>query len=241
MHHIGLEGVEERLDVGIVDHFPRPVHALRDLERGQASLECVRSIFNAAVSMEYQTRFLRINGKLQYLWRAVDQDGDVLDILVQSRRNKKAATKFFRKLLKGLQNVPRAIITDRLRSYAAAKAEVMPSVEHHRDKGLNNRAENSHQPTCERERRMRGFKSPGHAQRFLSTFGVIASFFRPGRERLPQPPEVPAGEVEVYGVADIPTPPSFLLGGASRPGPGWGRLWPYLDLAYYAQFSSREV
>jgi putative transposase len=128
--------------------------------------------------------FLRINGKLQYLWRAVDQDGEVLDILVQSRRNKQAAKKFFRKLLKGLQYVPRAIVTDQLRSYAAAKAEVMPSVDHHQQKRLNNRAENSHQPTRERERRMRGFKSAGHAQRFLSSFGVIASFFRPGRHLL---------------------------------------------------------
>ena len=91
--------------------------------------------------------FLTINGKLQYLWRAVDQDGDVLDILVQARRNKQAAKKFFRKLLKGLQYVPRAIVTDKLGSYAAAKAEVMPSVEHQQQGRLNNRAENSHQPT----------------------------------------------------------------------------------------------
>jgi putative transposase len=91
--------------------------------------------------------FLKIQGKLQYLWRGVDQDGDVLDILVQSRRNKRAAKKFFRKLLKGLRYVPRAIITDKLRSYAAAKVEVMPSVEHQQQGRLNNRAENSHQPT----------------------------------------------------------------------------------------------
>ena len=128
--------------------------------------------------------YLKIGGPMVYLWRAVDQDGDVLDILVQPRRNKKAAKKFFRKLLKGLQYVPRAIVTDKLRSYAAAKAEVMPSVEHQQQGRLNNRAENSHQPTRERERRMRGFKSPGHAQRFLSIFGVIASFFRPGRHLL---------------------------------------------------------
>ncbi len=119
--------------------------------------------------------FLRINGKLQYLWRAVDQDGEVLDILVQPRRNKQAAKKFFRRLLKGLQYVPRVIITDQLRSYGAAKADVMPSVEHRQHKNLNNRAENSHQATRERERRMRGFKSAGHAQRFLSSFGVIVS------------------------------------------------------------------
>src|SRR6202022_4448235 len=126
--------------------------------------------------------FLPINGKLQYLWRAVDQDGEVLDILVQSRRNKRAAKKFFRKLLKVY--VPRVIVTDKLRSYAAAKAEILPSVQHEQHAGLNNRAENSHQPTRERERRMRGFKSPGQAQRFLSAFGVIASFFRPGRHLL---------------------------------------------------------
>src|SRR5260370_26960360 len=129
--------------------------------------------------------FLTINGKLQYLWRAVDQDGDVLDILVQPRRNKKAAKKFFRKLLKGLQYVPRAIVTDQLRSYAAAKAEVMPSVEHQQQGMLNNRSENSHQPTRERERRMRAFKSPGHAQRFLSIFGVFAPSFHPGRHHSP--------------------------------------------------------
>src|SRR6185437_13043878 len=114
--------------------------------------------------------FLKINGKTRYLWRAVDQDGNVLDILVQSRRNKRAAKKFFHKLLKGLQYVPRVIITDKLASYAAAKKEMMASVEHRQHKGLNNRVERSHQRTRQRERTMRRFKSPGHAQRFLSTF-----------------------------------------------------------------------
>jgi putative transposase len=125
--------------------------------------------------------FLKINGRLHYLWRAVDQDGDVLDILVQSRRDKKAAKKFFRKLLKGLQYVPRVIITDKLKSYSAARAEVMPSVEHLQQKYQNNRAENSHQPTRLRERVMRRFKSAGHAQRFLQAFSVIGSHFRAGR------------------------------------------------------------
>ena len=125
--------------------------------------------------------FLKINGRLYYLWRAVDQDGDVLDILVQRRRDKKAAKKFFRKLLKGLRYVPRVIITDRLKSYNAAKAEVLPSVEHRQQKYQNNRAENSHQSTRLRERVMRRFKSVGHAQRFLSAFGIIMSHFRPGR------------------------------------------------------------
>src|SRR5258708_2847860 len=125
--------------------------------------------------------FLKINGRLHYLWRAVDQDGDVLDILVQSRRDKKAAKKFFRRLLKGLQFVPRVIITDKLKSYSAAKAEVMPSVEHLRQKYQNNCAENSHQPTRLREKVMRRFKSASNAQRFLSAFGIITSHFRPGR------------------------------------------------------------
>ncbi|GHO71392.1 hypothetical protein KSC_102840 [Ktedonobacter sp. SOSP1-52] len=128
--------------------------------------------------------FLTINGKRSYLWRAVDQDGDVLDILVQSRRNKKAAKKFFRKLLKGLEYIPRVIITDKLASYAAAKKETMPSVEHRQHKGLNNRAERSYQPTRQRERTMRRFKSPGHAQRFLSAFGPISDHFRPKRHSL---------------------------------------------------------
>ena len=128
--------------------------------------------------------FIRINGKLHYLWRAVDQDGNVLYILVQSRRNKKAAKKFFRKLLKGVQYVPRVIITDKLKSYSAAKAEIMPGVEHRQHKGLNNRAENSHQPTRVREKVMRRFKSAGHAQRFLSAFSIISSHFQPRRHLL---------------------------------------------------------
>ncbi|GHO63900.1 hypothetical protein KSC_027920 [Ktedonobacter sp. SOSP1-52] len=127
---------------------------------------------------------MTINGKRSYLWRAVDQHGNVLDILVQSQRDTKAAKKFFRKLLKGLEYVPRVIITDKLASYAAAKREILSSIEHRQHKGLNNRAENSHQPTRQRERTMRRFTSPGHAQRFLSAFGPISDHFRPRRHRL---------------------------------------------------------
>jgi putative transposase len=129
--------------------------------------------------------FLSINGQRQYLWRAVDQDGHVLDILVQRRRDKHAAKKFFRKLLKGCRYAPRVIITDRLKSYGAAKREILPGVEHRQHRYLNNRAENSHQPTRQRERHMQGFKSPGHAQRFLSAYGPIAQHFRPRRHLLP--------------------------------------------------------
>ena len=125
--------------------------------------------------------FLKINGRIHYLWRAVDQDGDVLDILVQRRRDKKAAKKFLRKLLKGLRYAPSMLITDKLKSYSAAKAEVLPSVEHCQQKYENNRAENSHQPTRLREKVMRRFNSMGHAQRFLSVFGVITSHLRVGR------------------------------------------------------------
>src|ERR687895_846101 len=96
--------------------------------------------------------FVTINGKRHYLWRAVDQGDNILDILVQSRRNKRAANKFFRKLLKGLQYVPRVIITDQLKSYGAAKREILPGVEHRQHRYLNNRAENSHRPTRQRER-----------------------------------------------------------------------------------------
>src|SRR5215813_8289535 len=131
--------------------------------------------------------FITINKVRHYLWRAVDQDGVVLDILVQRRRNKQAAKKFFRKLLKGCQYVPRVGITDKLKSYGAAKREVLPGVEHRQHRYLNNRAENSHQPTGQRERRMQGFKSPGHAQRFLAAYGPIAQHFRPRRHRLSAP------------------------------------------------------
>jgi putative transposase len=128
--------------------------------------------------------FLTINQERHYLWRAVDQDGHVLDILVQRRRDKHAAKTFFRKLLKGLRYVPRVIVTDQLKSYGAAKRELLPGVEHRQHRYLNNRAENSHQPTRQRERTMRRFKSAGQAQRFLSAHGPILSHFRPGRERL---------------------------------------------------------
>ena len=128
--------------------------------------------------------FIRIRGKLHYLWRAVDQDGNVLDILVQSRRSAKAAKRFFRKLLRGLRYVPRVLVTDKLRSYAAAKREILPGVEHRQSRYLNNRAEVSHQPTRRRERQMQRFKSARHAQRFLSVHSRIHNHFQFRRHRL---------------------------------------------------------
>jgi putative transposase len=129
--------------------------------------------------------FIKINGRLQYLWRAVDQNGNVLDILVQNRRDKAVARRFLRRLLRRTGVVPRVIVTDKLRSYGAAHHEVMPSVEHRSHKGLNNRAENSHQLTGQRERAMKGFRSVGGAQRFLSAFSGISPHFRPRRHLMP--------------------------------------------------------
>lgn len=126
---------------------------------------------------------VRIKGRTHWLWRAVDGNGDVLDILVQSRRNKAAAMRFFRKLFKAWGQ-PRVIITDKLRSYGAAKADLAPGIEHRQHKGLNNRAEASHRHTRRLEKIMGRFKSPGQAQRFLSVHDQTAAMFRPKRQRL---------------------------------------------------------
>jgi putative transposase len=131
--------------------------------------------------------FLTIHGQRHYLWRTVDQDAHVLDILVQRQRDKKAAKRCFHKLLKGLTYVPRVIITDQLKSYGAALREILPSVEHRQHRYLNNRAENAHQPTRQRERRMGRFKSSGQAQRFLAAYGPITSHFRPRRHLFSAP------------------------------------------------------
>ena len=122
--------------------------------------------------------FVTIRGKLHYLWRAVDQDGDTLDMLVQKRRNKHAAKRFLRKLLKGQCVSPRRMVTDKLKSYSAAQREVMQSVVHCTDQYANNRAELSHEPTRQRERQMRRFKSIGQAQRFLTVHGAVGNLFR---------------------------------------------------------------
>ena len=113
--------------------------------------------------------YLKIAGRMVYLWRAVDAEGEVLDVLVQSRRNKRAAMKLMRKLLKKYGFVPDKLVTDDLRSYAAAASDLGITRRHERGRWRNNRAENSHQPTRRREYKMQGFKCPGSAQRFLST------------------------------------------------------------------------
>jgi putative transposase len=128
--------------------------------------------------------FIRIQGVQHYLWRAVDQDGVVLDILVQPRRDANAAKRFFRRLLKGLQYVPRVIVTDKPRSYGVARRQLLPKVEYRQSRYLNNRAEKSHRPSRRRERQMQRFKSPEHAQDFLSAHSVIHGHFHPRRHRL---------------------------------------------------------
>lgn len=126
---------------------------------------------------------ITIAGKKHWLWRAVDQDGYVLDEIVQARRNTKAAKRLLTRLLKKQGGTPKRMITDKLRSYAAARRQVMPNVEHRSHKGLNNRAENSHVPLRKRERMMQGFRSPGSLQRFMSIFSAVRNLFIPPRPK----------------------------------------------------------
>lgn len=129
-------------------------------------------------------RTVSIHGQRRYLWRAVDQDGDVVDILVQKRKNTAAAKWFFRKLLKGQGGVPLDITTNKLGSYRAAKREEMRSVPHCQDRYANNRAEVSHEHTRAQERQMRGFRTVGNTQRFLAVHGQCHNLFRVGRHML---------------------------------------------------------
>jgi putative transposase len=127
--------------------------------------------------------FIKINGEQKYLCRAVDQDGNVLDILVQNRRAKAAARRSFRRLMKKTRMVPRVIVTDKLRSYGTAHREVMPCVGHRQSRYLNKpgREQPPATVTRQRERAMKGFRSVGGAQRFLSAFSGISPHFRPRR------------------------------------------------------------
>ena len=130
---------------------------------------------------------ISIAGEQHWLWRAVDQNGFVLDVLVQRRRDTRAAQRLMKRLLKSVVTPPRVMITDKLRSYGAARAKMGIQVEHRQHKGLNNRAENSHQPTRRRERIMKQFKSARQAQRFLTVHDQVANLFH-----IPYPESVPA-------------------------------------------------
>ena len=125
--------------------------------------------------------FVRIDGKQHYLWRAVDQDGEIIDVFLQRRRDGKAAKRFFKRLLKAHRMEPRKIVTDKLRSYGVAHRELIPESIHDTSQYANNRAELSHQPTRVRERVMRRFKSMQQAQRFLTVHAAVYNLFNLGR------------------------------------------------------------
>ncbi len=125
--------------------------------------------------------FVKIDGKQHYLWRAVDQDGEIVDVFLQRRRDGKAAKRFFKRLLKAHRMEPRKIVTDKLRSYSVAHRELIPDTIHDTSQYANNRAELSHQPTRVRERVMRRFKSMQQAQRFLTVHAAVYNLFNLGR------------------------------------------------------------
>src|SRR4051794_29203377 len=181
---LGLRMVEELLAArGIVSH-----ETVRQLARkfGQPFANQIRRrLPRVGDKWHLDGVVLKIAGVKHWLWRAVDQTGVVVDVLVQRRRNKQAAKRLLRKLLKRQMRPPRVMITDKLASYGAAKREVMPSIEHRQHKGLNNRAENSHQPTRRRERQMKRFKSAGQTQRFLSAHDQINNLFQLRRDHVP--------------------------------------------------------
>ena len=128
--------------------------------------------------------FVKINGRRHYLWRAVDQDGEVVDVFLQARRDGAAAKRFFRRLLRSHGGEPRKIVTDKLRSYGVAHRELIPDAIHDNSQYANNRAEQSHEPTRVRERVMRKFKSIKQAQRFLGAHAAVSNLFNLGRHKV---------------------------------------------------------
>lgn len=125
--------------------------------------------------------FVKIDDKQHYLWRAVDQDGDIVDVFLQKRRDAKAAKRFFKRILKKHKGEPRKIVTDKLRSYGVAHRELIPESIHDTSKYTNNKAELSHQPTRVRERGVRKFKSVQQAHRFLNVHDAVYNLFNLGR------------------------------------------------------------
>ena len=126
-------------------------------------------------------RTIQINGKQHYLWRAVDQDGEVVDVYLQAKRDGVAAKRFFKRLLRSHGREPRKIVTDKLRSYGVAHRELIPETIHSTQQYENNRAEQSHEATRVRERGMRRFKSVGQVQRFLTVHAAVSNLFNLGR------------------------------------------------------------
>jgi len=179
--------VEERLAArGICVTY----ETVRQWERNSERLSPSRSVggLRLAATNGIWTRYVvSIAGEQHWLWRAVDQNGFVLDVLVQRRRDSRAAQRFMSRLLKSAVTPPRVMITDKLRSYGAARAKIGLRLEHRQHKGLNNRAENSHQPTRRRERIMKRFRSARQARRFLSVHDQVANLFP-----IPRPDSVTA-------------------------------------------------
>ena len=128
--------------------------------------------------------FVKINGKQHYLWRAVDQDGEVVDVFLQAKRDGAAAKRFFKRLMRNHGGEPRKIVTDKLRSYGVAHRELMPGVIHDNSRYANNRAEQSHEATRVRERGMRRFKSVGQAQQFVTAHAAVQNLFNLGRHHV---------------------------------------------------------
>jgi putative transposase len=132
-------------------------------------------------------RTIQINGKQHYLWRAVDQDGEVVDVFLQAKRDGTAAKRFFRRLLQSHGDEPRKIVTDKLRSYGVAFRAMVPEAIHVTDRYANNRVEQSHETTRDRERGMRKFKSIGQAQRFVTAHAAVSNLFNLGRHLVRAP------------------------------------------------------
>ncbi|RYE13378.1 MAG: IS6 family transposase [Sphingobacteriaceae bacterium] len=187
-----------------VRHYYRYKLSLRDLsellmERGiDVTYETIRKwcktwgpIYAQAIRKKRGSNFkdkwhidemrVKIKGEVYWLWRLIDGDGEEIEVLLQRRRNAKAAVRFLKKALKIIGAVPRIMITDKLRSYKKAHRVLLKSSEHRSHKRLNNLIENAHQPTREKERQMRGFKLPGSAQRFIATMGTMLNLLKVGR------------------------------------------------------------
>ena len=169
MSHRGIEVSYEAIRLWCNKFGSKYAHRLRRMHQGYGDTFYIDEVF------------VKINGKQHYLWRAVDQDGEVVDVFLQARRDGNAAKRFFRRLLRSHGGEPRKIVTDKLRSYGVAHREIIPEAIHDTSQYANNRAEQSHEPTRVRERGMRRFKSTRQAQRFLSAHAAVYNLFNLGR------------------------------------------------------------